>query len=98
MVGDAEQLVAGAHALAFAAHAGKLTMRAAVTPSPEPFSNVALSLAEDAVAIGLTWFATSYPLLAAAIVLVLVIIIVLAARLAWRAMAALFRGARRRLA
>jgi len=33
--------------IAFAAHGGKTAVRAAVTPSPEPFSNVALSLGED---------------------------------------------------
>src|SRR5581483_9533397 len=31
-------------AIAFAAHGGKLALRAAVTPSPEPVSNIALSL------------------------------------------------------
>src|SRR4029077_15350250 len=32
---------------------GKTAARAAVTPSPEPFSNITLSLVEDALAIGL---------------------------------------------
>src|ERR1700741_1431921 len=34
--------------IAFAAHGGKTALRAAVTPSPEPFSNMALSFGEDA--------------------------------------------------
>jgi len=38
-------------AVALAAHGGKTAARAAVTPSPEPFSNVTLSLGEDAFAI-----------------------------------------------
>src|SRR5579863_682337 len=62
----AEQLLAtllGA-AIAFAAHGGKTAVRAAVTPSPEPFSNISLSLAEDALAIVLTWLATRHPYLA----------------------------------
>ncbi|MEZ5318056.1 MAG: DUF4126 domain-containing protein [Vicinamibacterales bacterium] len=84
--------------LAFLAHAGKMAARAAVTPSPEPLSNTGLSLAEDAVAIGLTWFATTHPLIAAFIVLVFVVMIVVVIRVAWRALRALFRGARRRLA
>ena len=81
--------------IAFAAHGGKIAARAAVTPSPEPFSNSALSLTEDAAAIGLTWFATSHPYIAAGIALVALIIIVLMVRIIWRALAALFRGARR---
>src|SRR5215475_12973660 len=51
-------------AVAFAAHGGKTAARAAVTPSPEPLSNMALSLGEDALAIGLTWLATRHPYLA----------------------------------
>ena len=48
-------------AVALAAHGGKMAARAAVTPSPEPLSNITLSLGEDAVAIGLTWLATRHP-------------------------------------
>lgn len=84
-----------AAAIAFAAHGGKIAARAAVTPSPEPFSNSALSLTEDAAAIGLTWFATAHPYIGAGITLIALIIIVLMVRLIWRALAALFRGARR---
>ena len=39
-----------------------------MTASPEPFSNAALSLGEDGLAIFLTWFATRHPYSAAAIV------------------------------
>ena len=66
--------------IAFAAHGGKIAARAAVTPSPEPVSNVVLSLGEDAVAVFLTWFATQHPYIAAAIVVVLLAIIALAIR------------------
>src|SRR5580698_5337411 len=48
-------------AIALAAHGGKTAVRAAVTPSPEPFSNMALSFGEDALAVFLTWFATRHP-------------------------------------
>jgi hypothetical protein len=51
--------------IALAAHGGKTAVRAAVTPS-EPFSNISLSLGEDAIATGLTWFATRHPYWAAA--------------------------------
>src|SRR5215468_6497447 len=46
-------LVGGA--VAFAAHGGKTAARAAVTPSPEPISNITLSAGEDVLAIFLTW-------------------------------------------
>ena len=47
--------------IALAAHGGKTAVRAAVTPSPEPLSNITLSLGEDALALGLTWLATRHP-------------------------------------
>src|SRR5438270_4858541 len=92
-----QQLLSAALAagIALAAHGGKMAARAAVTPSPEPFSNMALSLGEDAGAIGLTWFATAHPYIAAAIVAVALIIIAILARLIWRALWKLFRGALR---
>jgi len=55
--------------IALAAHSSKTALRAAVTPSPEPVSNIALSTSEDAAAIGLTWFATHHPFIAASIAL-----------------------------
>jgi len=77
--------------IALIAHGGKTAARAAVTPSPEPFSNVALSLGEDAVSIGVTWLATRHPYIAAAIALVLMAVIVLFVRWVVRALGALFR-------
>jgi hypothetical protein len=84
--------------IAFAAHGGKTAVRAAVTASPEPFSNVLLSFSEDAFAIFLTWFATRHPFIAAAIVLVCLVVIVALIRWIVRALRALFRGAGRQLA
>lgn len=80
-------------AVAFAAHGGKMAARAAVTPSPEPLSNIFLSLAEDAVAVGLTWLATRHPYVAGAVAIVFVVIVVVVARWVIRALRALFRGA-----
>ena len=77
--------IAGA-GVALAAHGGKLAMRGAVTASPEPFSNIALSLGEDVLAIGLTWFATEHPYLAAGIALALVLTVTLVIRWVWRAL------------
>jgi hypothetical protein len=85
-------------AVALVAHSGKTAARAAVTPSPEPFSNITLSFAEDALAIGLTWLATKHPYAAGALATILVVIIVLLAHWVIRAMRALFRGAEHELA
>ena len=79
--------------VAFIAHSGKTAARAAVTPSPEPVSNISLSLGEDALAIGLTWLATKHPYVAGTIALIFVAIIFMTIRLVIRAMRALFRGA-----
>ena len=71
--------------IALAAHSSKTALRAAVTPSPEPISNIALSTTEDAAAIGLTWFATHHPLIAALIALTFLAAAILAARALLRA-------------
>jgi len=84
--------------IALAAHGGKIAARAAVTPSPEPFSNMALSVGEDVIAVGLTWFATTHPIVAAMITLAFLIVIVVVIRFIIRAMRRLFRGAERAIA
>jgi hypothetical protein len=83
--------------IALAAHGGKTAMRAAVTPSPEPFSNMALSFGEDAFAVFITWFATRHPYIAAAIVLVLVVIIVVLIRWVVKSLQSLLRRAETQL-
>jgi hypothetical protein len=85
-------------AIALAAHGGKTAARVAVTPSPEPVSNIALSTGEDALAIFLTWFATVHPIMAAGVVLVFLIAIIAVIRWVIRAMKNLFRGAEDELA
>ncbi len=69
-------------ALAATAHTAKATTRAAVNTSPEPFSNIGLSLAGDAAVPLLLWLAWEHPLvfwplLALAVVLAVVLIVVL---------------------
>jgi hypothetical protein len=95
-----EQLTAtiAGGAIAFAAHGGKMAARAAVTPSPEPLSNITLSLGEDGLAVFLTWFATQHPYGAIAIVAVLLAVIVVLTRWVVRSLKALFRGAEHQLA
>src|SRR5579871_6046310 len=85
-------------AVALIAHGGKTAARTAVTPSPEPVSNIGLSLGEDVLAIGLTWLATRHPYVAGSLALALVLIIILLTRLVIRALQALFSGAEHQLA
>jgi len=65
-------LLAGGVALT--SHGTKASTRAAVNSVPEPFSNWALSIGEDVLAVWLTWMATKHPLATAIIVVVLVIV------------------------
>ena len=68
---------------AFLAHAGKAGARAMVNASPEPFSNIVVSTAEDIATGGLLALAIANPIAAALIALILVIVslwLVLAAR------------------
>jgi hypothetical protein len=82
-------LLAGGVALT--SHSAKASTRAAVNTVPEPFSNWALSLGEDALAVWLTWFTTAHP--TATIVLVSVLLVVCVVLLYY-----LFRFARAALA
>jgi hypothetical protein len=77
--------------VAFIAHGGKTAVRAAVTPSPEPFSNIALSMGEDVLAVFLTLLSTWKPYIAAAIAFVFLLILLLLIRWVLRAVGALFR-------
>jgi hypothetical protein len=94
-----EQLAAtlAGGAIAFIAHGGKTAVRAAVTPTPEPFSNIALSLGEDGLAIFLTWLSTWKPYIAAAIAFVCILITLLLIRFVFRALKSL-RHRRKRTA
>ena len=47
--------------LAATAHAAKTTTRAAVNTSPEPFSNIAMSLLGDAAVPALLWLSWTHP-------------------------------------
>jgi glucan phosphoethanolaminetransferase (alkaline phosphatase superfamily) len=83
--------VALASGVALAAHSGKTALRIGITPSPEPFSNIALSASEDILAIFLTWLATKHPYVAAAIAIVLIVLLVLAIRWIWRMLRKTYR-------
>lgn len=77
--------------LALSAHAAKASIRAAVNTSPEPVSNVVVSLFEDGLVAGLLALAFTYPLVAGAVTVVLFvasvvvsIVLVRVARHTWR--------------
>ena len=84
--------------IALAAHGGKTAARAAVTHSPEPFSNIALSLSEDGAVALLMWYATRHPYTAAAIVVAALAIIAMMVRAVVSAMRSLFGDAEDALA
>jgi hypothetical protein len=68
-------------AIAGVAHGSKTAMRVAVTPSPEPISNMGLSTAEDGLAIGLTWLVMRHPWAAGGTVVALCVACGVGARL-----------------
>jgi len=49
--------------LAATAHTAKATTRAAANTSPEPFSNIGLSLAGDALVPAMLWLSWEHPVL-----------------------------------
>jgi uncharacterized membrane protein len=60
--------------LAATSHTAKTTTRAAVNTSPEPFSNVALSLAGDAMVPGMLWLSHEYPTTFFAVLAVVIVV------------------------
>ena len=62
--------------LAATSHFTKAGSRALINTSPEPFSNIAASSAEDVLAGGLLLLVLAYPWVAAAVVLLLVLLAV----------------------
>jgi hypothetical protein len=59
--------------LALSAHSAKATTRAAVNTSPEPFSNIFLSVAEDGVVAGLIALAIANPAITLIVVIALTV-------------------------
>ncbi|HZC43238.1 MAG TPA: DUF4126 domain-containing protein [Acidobacteriaceae bacterium] len=76
----------GGATIAMIAHSSKTAVRAVVTPSPEPVSNIALSTGEDGIAIGLTWLMTQHPWTAACIAISFIVIAILMTRWVIRAL------------
>jgi hypothetical protein len=59
--------------LALSAHSAKATTRAAVNTSPEPFSNIFLSVAEDGLVAGLIALAIANPVVTLVVVVLLTV-------------------------
>jgi hypothetical protein len=83
--------------LAATSHVAKATTRAAINTSPEPFSNVAASLAGDAVVPAMLWLAISHPAGFAAALLVAVVVSSLLTVMLLKFLKSLVRGLRGRL-
>jgi hypothetical protein len=64
----------GAGAMAFASHAVKAGIRLAVNTSPEPASNIVVSLLEDGLVAGVTILALEHPVPAAVIAVILLVL------------------------
>ena len=64
-------IVAGT--LAVSSHSAKASTRAAVNTSPEPFSNMALSVFEDGMATAVTALALAFPVIALVVVIILAV-------------------------
>lgn len=88
-LGDASPTVEGLTALlggavAAGSHVTKAGTRVAANASPEPFSNWALSLAEDIFVVILGFITLQYPLVALAVSLVILVVLAVTVRFVWR--------------
>ena len=70
--------------LALSAHSLKAAIRLIVNHSPEPFSNIAVSLAEDVFAIGMIWLALVHPVVTLGMLSFAVAGVLLVAPRLWR--------------
>lgn len=96
LAGDATSLTQATYAVvgggtAALSHLAKAGNRLAVNTSPEPASNIVVSLVEDFAVLGVVWYAVEHPRAAAAIAAVLLVaslvVLLLVARLirrGWR--------------
>jgi hypothetical protein len=78
IAGDSSSVAAAVGAilsgsLALSAHSAKATTRATVNTSPEPFSNIFLSVAEDGLVAGLIALAIANPVIALIVVVLLTV-------------------------
>ena len=70
--------------LAATSHAAKSTTRAAANASPEPFSNIALSLAGDVAVPGMLWLSWEHPVVFLAVLVPVLVLMLVVTYLLWR--------------
>jgi hypothetical protein len=80
--------------IALASHGTKAATRLAVNASPEPFSNIGLSILEEAGSVGLSLLAAFHPVAMLVVVAVLVTIGIVITRKIVRGIRSLFKGYR----
>jgi hypothetical protein len=78
--------------IALTSHSAKTASRLVVNTSPEPFSNVAMSLMGDAVTVGGTLLMAVHPVVILCVVAVAVVVSLVMVRLIWKMMRRLFAG------
>lgn len=79
---------------ALLSHGAKTGARAVVNASPEPFSNVAVSAAEDVATAGGLWLALAHPVGAAVVAAVVLIVAVALLIVSWRMLRRIRRWSR----
>lgn len=84
--------------IALSSHGAKAATRVAANTSPEPFSNIALSLFEDVIAFGSTALMAFHPVIILGVVIVFLIFAIWLLPKIFRALRGLFRGGSRVLA
>jgi hypothetical protein len=92
-VGPAAQLAAAivGGTIAAGTHFTKAGTRVLINTSPEPFTNWAASITEDAAVIGGLWMALSHPSLFVALALVFIALMIWLLPKLWRAIVRVFR-------
>lgn len=77
--------------LAASSQAAKTTTRAAINTSPEPFSNVAMSLVEDGLVVGVVWLATQHPVVFGILLAITVVLMWIVTWMLFKFLRAVFR-------
>lgn len=77
--------------LAATSHAAKTTTRAAVNTSPEPFSNIIVSFAEEGLVMFMLWLATNHPVIFGITLLIVLVLSVLLVIVLWKFLRAVLR-------
>jgi len=81
--------------LTAATHLTKASTRLLVNTSPEPFSNIGVSLTEDALVIGGLWTALHYPLVFLIFLVIFLLLMIWLLPILWRGIKGIFDTLRR---